>query len=101
MTETRPHDYRLLLTHANRILSEKTDAAAADRITLRDAVCAYLHAERARGTTLPSAIRAVRSILRKSEGARPLSAGRATERELAQQLVDWCLSRARPLFAAT
>ena len=84
------------LVQLNRVLSEKTDAASAYRIALRDAVCAYFAAERARGTPLIDFTRALRQLLRKSADGGPGAAD-----ALALQLVHWCmnfhLSPERPL----
>jgi len=84
------------LVELNRVLSAKTDAASVDRIALRDAVCAYFAAERARGTPLIDFTRALRQLLRKTGDGAPRAAD-----ALALQLVDWCmnfdLSPERPL----
>ncbi len=92
MTNKPKEEYRTLSTEIGKALSDRTNAATSDRITLRDAVCAYVAAERATGTTLDSVIQRVKDILRKAE-EEAASATDATERRddgLAQQLVDWC-----------
>ena len=84
------------LAEVNRVLSARTDAASTDRLDLREAVCAYLVAERARGTSLNDFTRTLKQLLRKAEDVAP-----AVADELAHQLVDWCmkfrLSRERAL----
>jgi hypothetical protein len=92
VTNKPKEEYRTLSTEIGNALSDRTNAATSDRITLRDAVCAYVAAERATGTTLDSVIQRVKDILRKAE-EEAASATDATERRddgLAQQLVDWC-----------
>ena len=83
------HDdaYWTLLSQLARELSERTDAAGRDRIVLRDAVCAFVAAEHARGTPLPSVIHTVKKILREAE-EKTTSAG--ANDELATQLIAWC-----------
>jgi len=92
MPDRIEEEYRIMLTELNKVVTEKTVAATGDRISLRDAVCAYVSAEQGRGTSLLTIIRTVREILRKAD-ARANSASDVSERqnhELAQQLVDWC-----------
>lgn len=83
--DTASAERRTLLTELSRVLSDKTDSAVHERIGLRDAVCAYVVAEGARGTPLSTVIRTVKETLRKAEE----SAGKASD-ELAQMLIDWC-----------
>jgi hypothetical protein len=92
MMDKPKEEYRTLSTEITKVLSDRTNAAIRDRITLRDAVCAYVTAERARGTTLKTLLQTLKEMLRKAEEA-AASATDATVRrdnELAQQLVDWC-----------
>lgn len=93
MIDKAREEYRTLSTEISKVLSDRTNAATIDRITLRDAVCAYVAAERATGTTLHSVIQRVKEILKKAE-EEAASATDATERRddgLAQQLVIWCM----------
>ena len=72
-------------------LLASTRAAVSDRATLRAAVCAYLAAEQARGSTVANVVQAVREILAQAaEGAAHVN------EELAQQLVDSCLEPMAP-----
>ncbi|MDQ6872449.1 MAG: hypothetical protein M3037_10630 [Gemmatimonadota bacterium] len=84
------------LAELNNVLSVRTDAASGDRIALREAVCAYFLAERARGTPLIDFTRTLRQLLRKAGDGGPRVAD-----ALALQLVDWCINfhllRERPL----
>jgi hypothetical protein len=92
VTNKPKEEYRTLSTEIGKALSDKTHTATIDRITLRDAVCGYVAAERATGTTLDTVIQRVKDILRKAE-EEVANATDATERRddgLAQQLVDWC-----------
>ena len=85
----KEHDteYWTLLSKLASELSERTDAASRDRIALRDAVCAFVAAERTRGTPVGSVIQTVKKILREAE-QKSMTSG-ATD-ELATQLVAWC-----------
>ena len=82
-----------LIAELDKVLSDRTRAAITDRTALRDAVCAYVDAERLRGTQLTTLIETVNEILRKAEvGAALKPDGEADrDRELAGQLVTWCL----------
>jgi hypothetical protein len=86
-------EYRKLLTSINEIITDQVKAATADHIGLRDAVCAYLEVEQARGTTLTRVIQVVDEILRKAEQREPGAgdAGASRDRDLAKQLVAWCV----------
>lgn len=93
MADKTEKEYRTVLTELNKVLSDRTGAATSNRITLRDAVCAYVAVEQARGTTLKIVIETLKEILREAEQV-AASATAATERrddDLAQQLVAWCL----------
>jgi hypothetical protein len=85
VTDQSEKEYQNLLGELNIVLSERTEAAVADRIALRDAVCHYVEAEQSRGTPLSIIIGTVKEILRKAE---PISAN--VPDELAEQLVEWC-----------
>jgi hypothetical protein len=103
MADRAAKEHRTLSTEINKVLSDRTHAAISDRITLRDAVCAYVTAEQARGTTLNSLLQTLKEMLRKAEEA-AASATNATVRrdnELAQQLVDWCTEFHRTTQPAT
>ena len=87
-------DQRDLLAEAEKLLSRRTNAATRDRIRLRDAVCAYFDAERARGVPAEVVEATVAQILLHAEGR----AGNSGDgnRVLAQQLIEWCLSLDQP-----
>lgn len=79
------NEHDALLEQLTSIISDKTEAAIAARLTLRDAVCAFVAVEQARGITLDAVIKAVKEMLRvaKKEVA-------SVSDELAIQLIDWC-----------
>jgi len=93
MTDNSKPEHRKLATELDRVLSDRTQAAITDRTTLRDAVCAYVDAERLRGTPLATLIETVNEILRKAEVGAALKTDGEADRddELARQLVTWCL----------
>jgi hemerythrin len=82
----RDEKHRKLRTAFNAVVSARTHAAIDDRVSLRDAVCAYLAAEQARGSTVESVVQTVKEILRKAEDG-----AADTHDELAEHLVDSCL----------
>lgn len=86
MTDEKTKQHRTLVAAASDALSAGTHAAISDRKTLRDAVCAYLAAEQARGSTVESIVQTVKDILSKANGERA-----DTNDQLAEQLVDSCL----------
>ena len=86
MTHQEKNHQQTLLTAINEALSARTHAAIGDRVALRNAVCAYLAAEQARGSTVESVIQAVKEILMKADDG-----AAATNGELAHQLVASCL----------
>ena len=92
VTMTDNEKYQSLSAEISKVLSDRTEAAISDRITLRDSVCAYVEAERARGKTLRSILRTVKEMLRRAEEAAATATNATVHRdnELAQQLVDWC-----------
>ena len=79
-------EYDALLEQLTAVITEKTDAAIAARIVLRDAVCALVAVEQARGMPLSTVIATVKEILAKVQSG----LGKASD-ELAQQLIDWCV----------
>jgi hypothetical protein len=83
----------MLLQHLNEALTERTDAAIGDRIKLRDAVCAYVMMEQAKGIPIDRVILAVDAILETAEEgvARESGVMRRRDDALAEQLVQWCL----------
>lgn len=81
---SKEHD--ALLEELTSVMSEKTDAAIAARIALRDAVCAFVAVEQARGLPISTVIATVKEIFAKVQSG----VGKATD-ELAQQLIDWCV----------
>lgn len=85
MVEKANKEYRRLLAELSATVASRTREAAADSIALRDAVCAYVAVEHARGTRLEDVVESVTEILAKAENASGQS-----DSELAQQLVDWC-----------
>jgi len=85
MSEKIQRAHRKLLAELSNVLSARTHEAAADSVSLRDAVCAYVAVEHSRGTPLASVVAAVKDILRKAEA----QAAQASD-ALAQQLIDWC-----------
>lgn len=85
MTEKSDNEKKVLLGELNMVLAERTEAAVADRIALRDAVCNYVEAEQARGTSLYAIILTVKEILKEAE---PEAAN--VPDQLAEQLVEWC-----------
>ena len=92
MPDKTEEEYRIMLTELNKVVTEKTVAATGDRISLRDAICAYVSAEQGRGASILTIVQTVKDILRKAE-AKANSGTDASElrnHELAQQLVDWC-----------
>jgi hypothetical protein len=103
MTDKSKPEHRKLATELDRVLSFRTQEAITDRTTLRDAVCAYVDAERLRGILLADLIETVNEILRKAEvGAALKSDGEADrDDELGRQLVTWCLEFHRRTDAVT
>ena len=92
MTDKSKPEQRKLATELDKVLSERTQDAITDRTTLRDAVCAYVDAERVRETPLATLIETVNEILRKAEVGAALKADvEDRDDELGQQLVTWCL----------
>lgn len=79
--------YSTLLGQLAEVLHERTEAAARDRIVLRDAVCAFVAAEQARGTPLSGVILTVKRILREAEDQ---STPAVATDALAAQLIAWC-----------
>jgi hypothetical protein len=86
MPDTNRSKLEILLAELNKVLAAGTDASSTDRIALRNAVCAYFVAERARGTSVNDFTRALKQLLRKADDGVPGVAD-----ALALQLVDWCV----------
>ena len=96
MTVTDKKEYQALLAEAEGLLSDRTKEATLDRIALRDAVCAYLDAERAQGVSLEVIRQSVEGILKRAE-TRAAGGDRSDGyRELAQRLIDWCVQLVQP-----
>ena len=86
ITMSRPSDERDdLLSELTSFLSDAAGAAIAARVKLRDAVCAFVAAEEARGISLKTVIQTVKEILSAAEKNATHSTG-----DLAVQLVKWC-----------
>ena len=86
------NEYRNLLDQAEKLLTDATNAATHDRIELRDAVCAYLAAEQTKGSSIESVRNSVEAILIRAE----VRVGKLNgHKELAKDLVDWCLDYLR------
>jgi hypothetical protein len=79
-------EHDALLKELTTVITGKTEAAIAARLGLRDAVCAFVAVEQARGMPLEGVITSVKGILAKVQGG----VAKATD-ELAQQLIDWCI----------
>ena len=91
MTAEEKKEHDALLSELTNVLSGKTEEAITARITLRDAVCAYVTLEHARGTPLATVMDTVKGIL-KAANANTAEASDA----LAVQLIDWCVEFHRP-----
>ena len=89
MIEKTGKEYRTLLSELSNVLADRTHVAAKDSIDLRDAVCAYVAIEHARGTPLQGVIETVKEILRKAEAG--MAGATGTTNALAQQLIEWCM----------
>lgn len=86
MTDRKTKEHSALLAQLTSAIADKTGAAIRSRISLRDAVCAYVAVEQARGMPLAGVTDTVKAILRTAEEG----IAAATD-ELAQQLIDWCV----------
>jgi len=89
-------EYDALLEQLTSVIAEKTDAAIAARIELRDAVCAFVAVEQARGMPLSLVITTVKEILARVQ----TGVGKASD-ELAKQLIDWCIEFHQSRLAPT
>ena len=88
---TNKREHEALLAEVEKLLSD-ADTAIKDRVALRDAVCAYFTAERANGASLESIVTSVEDMLDRAEArASGRINGHDGQRELAQQLIDWCI----------
>ena len=85
---SKPNEYRALLAEAERLLADSTNDAIRDRIELRDAVCAYLEAEKQRGVPLTAILESIEGILIHAAGRLGQIDG---YQKFAQQLIDWCV----------
>ena len=83
-------EYQALLVEAAGLLFERTHEAIHERIALRDAVCAYLAAERSQGVPLELICKSVERILKRAGARSPNGDGRDGPHAFAQQLIDWC-----------
>lgn len=93
MIDRTKNEYVRLSGEIDAVLSDKTNPAIKARINLRDAVCAFVEAERERGTTRQSVIQTVKEILKEAEHrAIPVYVQtEGSESQLSKQLVDWCI----------
>ena len=74
-----------LFSELTSFLADAAEAAIVARVKLRDAVCAFVAAEEARGMSLTTVVQTVKDILRVAEKDATKSPD-----ELALQLVNWC-----------
>lgn len=79
------NEHDSLFSELTSFLSDAAEAAIAARVKLRDAVCAFVVAEEARGISLKAMIQSVKDILSAAEK----DATKSTD-DLAVQLVNWC-----------
>lgn len=85
MTNKPRKDDQRPLAEMEKVLSERATTAMEDRVKLRDAVCAYHAAEKARGTSLSTITARLTAALNKSEeGTLEATA------KLVGDLLDWC-----------
>lgn len=77
------------MSEVEEFLADSTSEALADRIELRDAVCAYLLAEQAKGVQLKKVLKSVEAIIERAMARTGEIDG---HKELAQQLIDWCVA---------
>lgn len=92
------NEYRKLLDEVEQHLNDATNSAIRDRITLRDAVCAFFFSERAKGASLDDVLQSVEAVLKRAEARSGRVNGYA---ELARQLIDWCTQMPEPGQSAT
>jgi len=87
---TGKNSYRVLLDEAEALLNTATNTATRDRVELRDAVCAYLITEQAKGSSIDSIRTSIEAILMRAE----VRVGKLNgHKELARDLLEWCLDR--------
>jgi hypothetical protein len=86
MTHDRTKAHEALLEHLTEALSARAEKALADRIALRNAVCAFVAVEQSRGTPLERLIEDVTALLREAETEADVSS-----EELGRVLVTWCV----------
>lgn len=100
------------MTPKASILDEKLASLFAEAVggavdslrDLRESVCIYVEAERARGVPLEEVIARVGAMLEKVRQAGPVQAtltpaSAAGERELAREMVHWCVDSYLPIKA--
>ena len=89
---TDEKDYRTLLAEAQKALANGTNEAIADRIALRDAVCDYFTAQRAKGATIGSILATVEDLLTEATARSGDRNGIPDgHHELARLIIDWCI----------
>lgn len=86
MTGDNKEEHDALLEALSDALTDKTEEAVTARISLREAVCAYVAIEHMRGTPLAAVIETVKGILAAAE-----TEGRRASDQLAVQLINWCI----------
>lgn len=93
MIDRTRNEYVRLAGEIDSVLSDKTNPAIKAPISLRDAVCAFVEAERERGTTRQSVIQSVKGILKDAEHLASPTHAKAdrSDSQLSKQLVDWCI----------
>jgi hypothetical protein len=95
MSDESKKERAALLFQVRRVLVTRTEAATADRVRLRDAVCAFVFAEQRKGISLASMVHTITELLERAEkstasDSREKAAPNAS-RDLARQLVEWCV----------
>ena len=87
-----------------RLFAEALGGAVDSLRDLRESVCTFVEAERARGASLDELIARVSTMLGKARGDGPARASltpeeAAAERELAREMVQWCIDSYAPAKA--
>ena len=90
---TDKKEYQTLVAEAEKLVEQSTRIAITDRIALRDAVCAYLAAERKNGVRIESVRASVEKILHSS--ARDGDGDGADSKAMAGKLINWCVQKQR------
>lgn len=86
-------EYQTLVAEAEKLVEQSTRIAITDRLALRDAVCAYLAAERKNGVRIETVRASVERILLSS--ARDGDGDGADSKAMAERLIDWCVQKQR------